>query len=244
MWSFAKRYPLVFFTGVTALALGVGLGVITGAGPLWSHPLAQMLRYVGLGYMAAGFGLWIAHCRELAEKPALSPFFNMTITPGLALLALALIVSGTPAAIPLMWAGMGLIGGALIVGMVSMVVDPAYPAPLGVTWPQGGEECRKPYTPGVLLHREEGLAENPDDLTKLRGISESIQDTLYEAGIVSYVHLSQQTPEYLLDVLREYCVYGDCDPRCWIEQAKLAAAGEWETLRELQARLEERRQAA
>ncbi len=78
-----------------------------------------------------------------------------------------------------------------------------------------------------------------DDLKKVEGIGPKIEELLKNAGIQSYTSLSETTPERIREILESagsrYKVH---DPTTWPEQAKMAAAGEWDKLKEWQSALD------
>ena len=91
----------------------------------------------------------------------------------------------------------------------------------------------------------EALAEPPttprkqtqeDDLTKIEGIGPKVSQVLQEAGITTFAVLSQAEVEELKKPLHAAGLQM-MNPEGWIEQAKLAAKGDWERLRKLQDEL-------
>jgi large subunit ribosomal protein L21 len=75
-----------------------------------------------------------------------------------------------------------------------------------------------------------------DNLTKIEGIGPKVSIVLNEAGISTFEDLSNAKVEDLQKIL------GDAglrmmDPTTWPEQAKLAADGDWDTLKTLQDKL-------
>ena len=77
-----------------------------------------------------------------------------------------------------------------------------------------------------------------DDLTKIEGIGPKISEILRKNGINSFQALALANPAdikaYLLEEGSRYQMH---DPSSWPEQAKLAAEGNWEQLKELQDKL-------
>jgi len=75
----------------------------------------------------------------------------------------------------------------------------------------------------------------PDDLTKIEGIGKKIADLLAAEKIESFKDLSKTSAKKLKNILEvagsKFNVH---DPSSWPEQAKLAAAGKWAELKELQ----------
>ena len=67
---------------------------------------------------------------------------------------------------------------------------------------------------------EQYMATHPDDLTAIRGIGRIYQWKLRDAGISSYEHLINTTPERLREIL-EVQAWRKFEPEVWIEQAKV-----------------------
>ncbi|MEL6635192.1 MAG: 30S ribosomal protein S1 [Bacteroidota bacterium] len=78
-----------------------------------------------------------------------------------------------------------------------------------------------------------------DDLKKIEGIGPKIAELLVAAEVATFQQLSETTPDRIREILTEagsrYKVH---DPTTWPEQAKLAAAGEWDKLKEWQDNLQ------
>jgi large subunit ribosomal protein L21 len=73
-----------------------------------------------------------------------------------------------------------------------------------------------------------------DDLEKIEGIGPKIREIFAKAGIVTFAQLAEAPVERLKEVLRaagpRFAMH---DPSTWGEQAKLAAAGDWEAFEKL-----------
>ena len=83
-------------------------------------------------------------------------------------------------------------------------------------------------------HAEEGHAH--DDLTKIEGIGPKLAEVLANAGISSYQALAKaKNLEEIIDQAGSR--FNTADPTSWPEQAKLAAAGDWDALQKLQDEL-------
>lgn len=84
-----------------------------------------------------------------------------------------------------------------------------------------------------------------DNLKRIEGIGPKIADVLKAAGIDSFEKLANTSAEKLKEILNNA---GDRfnfqDPTTWPEQARLAAAGEWDKLRKWQEELKAGRIAA
>ena len=81
----------------------------------------------------------------------------------------------------------------------------------------------------------------PDDLVIIEGIGPKISSLLQANGIATFAQLaSTQTSELQQILLKEGLRLAD--PTTWPEQARLAAAGDWDGLNALQARLKGGRQ--
>jgi predicted flap endonuclease-1-like 5' DNA nuclease len=76
----------------------------------------------------------------------------------------------------------------------------------------------------------------PDDLAAIEGIGPKINSILQAAGITTFSQLANTDPGQLRQLLEEADL-PMIDPDSWPEQARLAAAGSWQALQELQDRL-------
>lgn len=82
-------------------------------------------------------------------------------------------------------------------------------------------------------------AADQEDLTRIEGIGPKIQELLYANGIANYVALASVDPEHIRSILSsEGGLTASHDPSTWPDQAKLAAAGEWDKLQEWQNQLD------
>ena len=76
-----------------------------------------------------------------------------------------------------------------------------------------------------------------DDLKIVEGIGPRIAEILKEAGISSFAQLAAAKPEELQRMMKSGGLRAPSDPATWPEQARLAAAGEWQALQKLQDNL-------
>jgi predicted flap endonuclease-1-like 5' DNA nuclease len=77
---------------------------------------------------------------------------------------------------------------------------------------------------------------SPDDLRRIEGIGPKISSVLQGAGIMTFAQLAAADVGQLRQILREAGVR-TASPATWPEQAGLAAAGQWDALKTLQATL-------
>ena len=82
----------------------------------------------------------------------------------------------------------------------------------------------------------------PDDLTRIDGIGPKISEVLRAAGIARYAQLAATDVDRLKKILDEAGIR-IADPGTWPEQARLAAAGDWDGLKGLQGQLKAGRRA-
>ncbi|MFZ4634179.1 MAG: helix-hairpin-helix domain-containing protein [Saprospiraceae bacterium] len=74
-----------------------------------------------------------------------------------------------------------------------------------------------------------------DDLKKIEGVGPKIAQILNEAGILTFAQLADKTAEQIKDILEEAGPrYNIHNPSSWPAQAKFAAEGKWEELKEYQ----------
>jgi uncharacterized protein (DUF697 family) len=82
----------------------------------------------------------------------------------------------------------------------------------------------------------EPLPSGHDDLTRIEGIGPKISEMLQDRGIATFTQLAETDVDRLRQILHEANLRMS-DPGTWPEQAKLAAAGQWEALDALQKKL-------
>ncbi len=86
-----------------------------------------------------------------------------------------------------------------------------------------------------LLVKKLGFSTNPEDLKVVEGIGPKIEGLCKDAGIQNWTDLSNTNIDRLKEIL---AAAGDryklADPTTWPKQAGLAAAGDWDALREYQ----------
>ena len=74
-----------------------------------------------------------------------------------------------------------------------------------------------------------------DDLTKIEGIGPKAAEALVNAGIVSFEDMSNADTEAIKEILTESSSrMAHLDPTSWPKQAKMAAEGKWDELKEWQ----------
>ncbi|MBT8185824.1 MAG: 30S ribosomal protein S2 [Eudoraea sp.] len=74
-----------------------------------------------------------------------------------------------------------------------------------------------------------------EDLTKIEGIGPKAAEALTNAGVDSFAKLSKSKPEKIKEILAEASSrMAHLDPTSWPKQAKMAADGEWDQLKEWQ----------
>ena len=76
----------------------------------------------------------------------------------------------------------------------------------------------------------------PDDLRKIEGIGPKIQVVFQAAGIATFAQIAAAKPTELKQILVDAGIRLG-DPTTWPEQAALAAAGNWDELKEFQGTL-------
>ncbi|MDX2133483.1 MAG: helix-hairpin-helix domain-containing protein [Saprospiraceae bacterium] len=81
-------------------------------------------------------------------------------------------------------------------------------------------------------------ASGADDLKIIEGIGPKIADILTEAGITTFAQLAETDVEKLSDILAAAgSRYKSHDPGTWPAQARFAAEGKWDELKEYQEML-------
>ncbi|MBT8210671.1 MAG: 30S ribosomal protein S2 [Eudoraea sp.] len=78
-------------------------------------------------------------------------------------------------------------------------------------------------------------AAKADDLTKIEGIGPKGAEALVNAGVDSFEKLSKSKPEAIKEILTEASSrMAHLDPTSWPKQAKMAADGDWDKLKDWQ----------
>ena len=82
-------------------------------------------------------------------------------------------------------------------------------------------------------------AQPQEDLKAIEGIGPKIEELLYAAGITSYAVLGSTPVSQIQEILVQAGgLVATRDPSTWPDQAKLAAAGEWDKLKAWQDELD------
>lgn len=237
MRGVAKQFAAVFFVGFIALAAALAYGSMTTGALLGDQPFLAALRSFGLGWMAAGMVLWVALRRDEAGRAELNPPLGLMVGLGCAVLLATLFIPFSPIAAYLIWGGLGLTLGALLIGVLAMIFNPAYPTPITVRWPGEVEAQTNPSLPAVDRYLPDSHPSEPDDLTRIEGIGPKAQDVLNQAGIATFNEVAGHTPEQLKEILEAAYFRSPVDPGTWPQQAELAAKGDWGGLKMLQKQL-------
>jgi len=104
------------------------------------------------------------------------------------------------------------------------------------------EEFETPGEQGSTSQVVEAAVEEPDDLKIIEGIGPRSAQALLEAGVLTFKTLAAMEADAIQAVLRAAGVRVPY-PETWPEQATLAAAGDWDALKELQGSLKGGRRA-
>jgi predicted flap endonuclease-1-like 5' DNA nuclease len=94
----------------------------------------------------------------------------------------------------------------------------------------------------TLISKTPAVSPKPDDLTLIEGIGPKIAGILKEAGIETFAQLAISDVEALRALLLQANLRVN-DPTTWPEQARLAAAGDWDGFEKLTSQLKGGRRA-
>lgn len=98
-----------------------------------------------------------------------------------------------------------------------------------------GEDVFFDPTHNLLLSGFDKDAGSADELTKIEGIGPKIEEALHNAGIHTFGILSHVTPDELMEVLlSSEGHFEHVNPESWPIQARMAAHGDWDDLKEFQ----------
>ncbi len=102
---------------------------------------------------------------------------------------------------------------------------------------EAGAEAEAEVAPEPEPEAEPAVEAEPSDFKKIEGIGPKVASLLNGAGIATFAQLAETPVEKLEGLLKENKLQM-MKPDSWPEQAKLAAAGEWEALQKLQDELQ------
>jgi large subunit ribosomal protein L27 len=93
--------------------------------------------------------------------------------------------------------------------------------------------------PKAAVKKETKAKSAGDNLTKVEGIGPKIKEILWNAGVMTFADLAAKSADEVKEILlAEGTRYNRFDPTTWPAQAKMAAAGEWDKLKEWQDKLD------
>jgi large subunit ribosomal protein L21 len=98
------------------------------------------------------------------------------------------------------------------------------------------EAPKKEEAPKAEVKKAATKKVKADDLKKIEGIGPKIAETLAAAGITSFSELAKAKPTKISEIITN--VRGNHVTDTWPAQAKLAAEGKWDELKELQDKLD------
>jgi predicted flap endonuclease-1-like 5' DNA nuclease len=148
--------------------------------------------------------------------------------------------SPRPLGIP-MWGYILLFALVIIVAVIWVLREEGQEAAPASEEPEPLSEPETTRTTSVV-EEASAPAPEPDDLQRIEGIGPKIAGLLQAAGVSTFSQLAQADVDRLKGILAEAGIGRIADPGTWPEQAKLAAAGDWEGLEDLQDRLKGGRQ--
>ncbi|NDJ52980.1 MAG: DUF4332 domain-containing protein [Chloroflexi bacterium] len=239
MKAWSNLFAVTFLIGFTALAAALGYGAL--AGDFWgSQAFVVALRFFGTTWILVGLTLWIAYNRREAGNEELNPALEL---PTLAAAILALITAlfyVSPLMPILGWASVGLASMALLIGVIVTLALPAFPEPVTVSWPEGGEPTVSGHDDHghSADHAHEVVAQSADDLTRIEGIGPKLASILKDAGVLTFAQLAERQSDELTKLVKAAGFGAPFNAESWPEQAQLAAAGQWDDLQDLQDQLQ------
>ena len=101
---------------------------------------------------------------------------------------------------------------------------------------------RKQEQVEAVTEAKKSAQKNADDLTKIEGIGPKVAKVLKEGGITTFAELADAPVSDLRKSL-DAAGMQMMSPEGWIDQAKLAAKGDWQSLAKLQKELKGGRKA-
>jgi hypothetical protein len=138
-----QNFAVVFLIGFMSMAAALGFGSLSGE-ILSSIPGLVALRFFAAGMMVTGMVMWITLLRDEAGKTGLTPLFALLLTIGTLMLVANLIDPSNAFSAALSWGGLGLTGGALVLGLLAMLMAPVS-SPVATLEPAKGNEQPSPH---------------------------------------------------------------------------------------------------
>lgn len=80
-------------------------------------------------------------------------------------------------------------------------------------------------------------SDEPDDLTRIEGIGPKYAEILIGTGVDTFAKIAAMSTDEIVDLVRNNGGRKSASMATWAEQAKLAAAGDWDALEKLQEEL-------
>jgi small subunit ribosomal protein S2 len=91
-----------------------------------------------------------------------------------------------------------------------------------------------PKATAVSIDVDDDATGEADDLTKIEGIGPSYRDILVKAGVDTFAKIAAMSEDDIVKVVRDNGGRKSRSMGTWAEQAKLAAASDWDGLQKLQ----------
>lgn len=95
----------------------------------------------------------------------------------------------------------------------------------------------EPEPEPVVEEKPESVASNdPDDLTRIDGIGPKSADILVAAGVNTFAQVATMSEDEIVTLIKANGGRKSKSMNTWAEQAKLAAAGDWDALAKYNAK--------
>ena len=107
----------------------------------------------------------------------------------------------------------------------------------------GGAEQARAEKKAAAAATPPEVQNEADDLVRIEGIGPKVAQALNAAGILTFAALAESNAEDIQKIVTEAGLKM-MSPEGWIDQAKLAAAGDWKGFEKLQAKLKGGRKVA
>ena len=107
----------------------------------------------------------------------------------------------------------------------------------------GGAEKARAERKAAAVATPPVVQNEADDLVRIEGIGPKVAQALNAAGILTFAALAESNVEDIQKIVTEAGLKM-MSPEGWIDQAKLAAAGDWKGFEKLQAKLKGGRKVA
>lgn len=181
MKTWLGAFSVVFYVGFFALISALAFSLIV-FGTLWeAQPVLASLRALGLTLIATGFTMWVMLRRAQAGRDALNPAMGAPTAAGVVMAIAAMIWPYAALSPALQIGAVGAALAGLVVALILVLFDPAFPHPVAATWPEGGNAVLTRFAHPEEAHHHSPAPEDEPGLADA-GVEGEAAEPVAETG--------------------------------------------------------------